>query len=136
MKSPVLLCFNIPPQKAAKLRLICMRFAIRFQPVPPEDWGKTLGVLCGLEESAGEVACETFGEEMLVMALFPAGMAQQFLLALKRAKLPLVALKAVLTPTNSRWNPSQLYQELCREREALRQGGATAHAQPETPPEA
>ena len=70
------------------------------------------------------------------MALFPAGMAQQFLLALKRAKLPPVALKAVLTPTNSRWNPSQLYQELCREREALRQGGATAHAQPETPPEA
>ena len=50
MKSPVLLCFNMPPEKAAKLRLICMRFSIRFQPVPREDWGKTLSALCGLED--------------------------------------------------------------------------------------
>lgn len=131
MKSPVLLCFNIPAEKASKLRLICMRFGIRFQPVSPEDWGKPLGALCGLEAAAEETTAEPFGEEMLVMALFPAGMAQQFLLALKRAKLPPVPLKAVLTPTNSQWNPAQLYTELCREREALRQGKETAHAQQE-----
>lgn len=128
MKSPMLLCFNMPPEKAAKLRLICMRFSIRFQPVPQEDWGKTLSALCGLEDSAPEAATpEAFSEEMMVMALFPAGMAQQFLLALKRAKLPPVALKAVLTSTNSQWNPVQLYMELCRERDALRQGKQTVH---------
>lgn len=87
MKSPVLLCFNMSPEKAAKLRLICMRFSIRFQPVPREDWGKTLSALCGLEDAAPEAATpEAFSEEMVVMALFPAGMAQQFLLALKRAQ--------------------------------------------------
>ena len=34
MKQPVLLTFNIPEAVTAKLRLICMRFAIRFQPIP------------------------------------------------------------------------------------------------------
>ena len=56
MKSPMLLCFNMSPEKAAKLRLICMRFSIRFQPVPREDWGKTLSALCGLEDAAPEAA--------------------------------------------------------------------------------
>ncbi len=134
MKSPVLLCFNIPQEKAAKIRLLCMRFSIRFQPVAPESWGKPLGALCGLEAEAEEADApsEAFAEEMLVMALFPAGMAQQFLLAWKRAKLPPVALKAVLTSTNSHWNPPQLYTELCREREALGKGKPTVHAPQET----
>lgn len=40
MKSPMLLCFNMSPEKAAKLRLICMRFSIRFQPVPRRTGAK------------------------------------------------------------------------------------------------
>ncbi len=129
MKAPRLLCFQIPAEMAGKLRLICMRFGIRFQPVPQEDWGKTLGTLCGLEEAAEDASPQAVPEKMLVMALFPSGMAQQFLLALRRAKLPPVPLKAVLTPTNSAWTPGQLYQELCKEREALAQGRKTPHGE-------
>lgn len=133
MKGPVLLTFNLPEAKAAKLRLLCMRFAIRFQPVPAAAWGQTLGALCGLTEDTDAPAPEeAFTEEMLVMAMFPAGLAQQFLLAMKRAKLPPVALKAILTLTNSTWTPTALYGELCREREAIQAGKPRVHDE-ETP---
>lgn len=133
MKSPVLLCFQMSPEKAAKVRFLCMRFAIRFQQVSPEQWGERLGVLCGLpEDDAAEplpltdVPQDVPGE-MMVMGLFPAGMASQFLQAMKRAKLPPVPLRAVLTPTNSQWTPPMLYRELQREREAVTRGMPGAH---------
>ena len=133
MKGPVLLTFNLPEAKAAKLRLLCMRFAIRFQPVPAAEWGQTLGALCGLTERTDAPAPEeTFTEEVLVMAMFPAGLAQQLLMAMKRAKLPPVALKAILTLTNSAWTPVELYDELCKEREAIQAGKPRVH-EAETP---
>lgn len=136
MKSPVLLCFQMSPEKAARLRLLCMRFAIRFQQVPPEQWGERLGALCGLTEEAAAAplppsdAPQDVPGEMMVMGLFPTGLASQLLQAMKRAKLPPVPLKAVLTPTNSQWTPPMLYQELQREREAVMQGTPGAHDAP------
>ena len=50
-----------------------------------------------------------------------------FLQGLRRAHAG-VALKAVLTPTNSAWTPRALYAELQREHEAMA-AGKTAHPQ-------
>ena len=126
MKQPVLLTFNIPEAVTAKLRLICMRFAIRFQPVPEADWHRSIGALCGY---AADEAVEPDAPDappldspMLVMALFPAGLPQQFLQALKRPKLPPIPLKAILTPTNALWTPTHLHAELTKEREAIASG--------------
>ncbi len=41
--------------------------------------------------------------------------------AMKRAKLPPIPLKAVLTPTNRDWTSQQLWQELRREHQAMQE---------------
>ena len=38
---------------------------------------------------------------------------------IRLAKLPPIPMKAVLTMNNLQWNTMQLYEELCREREAV-----------------
>ena len=43
----------------------------------------------------------------------------QVLEVIRLAKLPPIPMKAVLTMNNLQWNTMQLYEELCREREAV-----------------
>ena len=59
------------------------------------------------------------GEEMLVMANFPTRLLDTFLQKYRRKKLAPIALKAVLTETNLRWDSLQLHEELKREHEAM-----------------
>lgn len=46
----------------------------------------------------------------------------QFLQGFRRKKIPPVALKAVLTATNQKWDAFQLCRELSLEREAMERG--------------
>ena len=50
MKQAVLLCYNLKPEKAQKIRLAAMRLKIRVRPIAREEYGQTLAALCGLEE--------------------------------------------------------------------------------------
>ena len=127
MKPPVLLTYNLQGERAAKTRLVAMRFRVRVRNVSPLEYGRTLEALI---ENAPETdgTGEPFAEEMLVMANFPAPLVQAFLQGLRRAGVRPVALKAVLTPTNAGWDSRALHAELCKEREALSGGGAPIHA--------
>lgn len=120
----VLLVYNLSGERYQKLRLTAMRFRIRLRPVRPEEYAETLAALCGTEPLAGTpFTGDGFDDEMLVMADFPTGLAQQFLSGLKRMNAPHVALKAVLTSTNRAWNSVRLNKELSGERAALEAGG-------------
>ena len=127
MKAPVLLTYNLHGERAAKIRLVAMRFRIRVRGVQAAEYNRTLEELL---ESApgGSWEGNAFDEEMLVMAHFPSPLLQAFLQGLRRAGVRPVALKAVLTPTNAEWDSRALYAELCKEREALSGGGASVHA--------
>ncbi|HIR07987.1 MAG TPA: DUF3783 domain-containing protein [Candidatus Pullichristensenella stercoripullorum] len=127
MKPPVLLTYNLQGERAAKTRLVAMRFRIRVRNVSPLEYDRTLEALI---ENAPETdgMGEPFAEEMLVMANFPAPLVQAFLQGLRRAGVRPAALKAVLTPTNARWDSRTLYNELCKEREAIAGGAASVHA--------
>ena len=110
MKQPVLLTFNIPEAVTAKLRLICMRFAIRFQPVPEADWHRSIGALCGY---AADEAVEPDAPDappldspMLVMALFPAGVPPAISPSAEACEVSRpFPEKAILTPTNALLDP-------------------------------
>ena len=56
---------------------------------------------------------------MLVMHQFSNARLEEFLRQLKKAGVPRIALKAVVTATNAGWSLRELYQELCREEEAV-----------------
>ena len=58
-------------------------------------------------------------DEMLVMYGFTEDRLDEFLARMRRARTGHVALKAVITPTNSSWNGHELYAELKKEHEAL-----------------
>ena len=129
MKQPVLLVYNLSGERAKAVALSAMRLKIRVRRVEPDEYGLPLAALCGLEETPAQAPqAAPFADEMLVMALFPAGMMNVFLQAMRRAGIAPVSLKAVLTPTNAAWNSARLHEELCREREAFAAGAQAAHA--------
>ena len=117
---PTLLLFNIAPQKRAALQVIALRCGCRLRAVPPERQGLPLArLLAGEEEQAAPA--EPFAEELLVMDGLGQRQLDTVLTELRRRKVH-IPLKAVVTPTNAAWTASELYGELCREREAIQQG--------------
>ena len=133
MKQPVLLMYNLSGERARAISMAAMRLKIRVRRVASEEYGLPLAILCGLEAEAPEaVQVQPFEDEMLVMALFPAGMMNAFLQAMRRMGVAPVALKAVLTPTNAAWDSVRLHEELSREREAILASSSGAHDAQET----
>jgi len=127
LMKPMILVFNIPADKLAKLRFTCMRLGIQVRPVEAAEYGQPIGALCGMAEITDVPAPEeTFTEDMLVMANFTTQLANRLLAALKQGRLP-IRLKAVVTPTNAAWNPVQLHKELTAEREAIARGKEAEH---------
>ena len=135
MRQPVLLCYNLREEVFKKVRLAAMRFKIRVRPVSPSEYGETLAALCGMEPPAGLPAPGAFEDEMLVMAHLSSLQASQFLQALRRLGVPPIALKAMLTPTNSAWNSLTLHGELSSEHAALEAGKQAVHPAPDAPAE-
>lgn len=117
---PVLLTFNLAPQKRAALQVIALRGGIKMQAVPPERTGATLTQL--LSGDPGQTtAPRPFDEELLVFAGFPERLLDVVLTEMRRRKVH-VPLKAVVTQTNAGWTAAELYDELCQERKAIAEG--------------
>ena len=122
MKQPVLLCYNLTGEKMQKIRLAAMRLKIRVRPIAREEYGQTLEELTDATyDGAG------FEDEMLVMANFPAGMMNTFLGLFRRMGIAPVALKAMLTPTNTAWDSEKLHEELAGEHRAMTSGEGKRH---------
>ena len=128
MKQAVLLCYNLAPEKAQKIRLAAMRLKIRVRPVAKEEYGQTLAALCGMEETTDAAYGRAgFEDEMLVMANFQTAMMNTFLGLFRRMGIAPVALKAILTPTNAQWDSEKLHAEIASEHEAMMKGNGAAH---------
>ena len=104
---PVILAVHFPAKKLAKLRMAAMRL-------------DAVGALTGdLDSFESFYDGEDFPGELLVFAHFSDAQLNLFLQAIRAAKLPPVALKAVLTDENKGWNVLELREELQKEHEAL-----------------
>lgn len=127
MNMPLILLYNLDTPKGAKIRRMCLPLGLRTRLVKPEEYGLPLGEL--VEGAAPETpwAGESFSDEMLVLVNCTGPLLDRFLQGFRRNKIPSVALKAVLTPTNQTWDSTALHGELLRERQAIQEGQA-AHA--------
>ena len=102
--------------KAAKLKGVLIRMGIRIKNITPEQTGQTVGYLAGFdgfderETEEGTVLPE-LEEEMLVMKNFTNRRIDELLAGLRRAGVPKVELKAVVTETNCGWTFYALYEE-------------------------
>ena len=122
MNMPLILLYNLDNSKGAKIRRMCLPLGLRARLVKPEEYGLPDGAAPETPWTG-----ETFGDEMLVLVNCTGPLLDRFLQGFRRNKIPPVALKAVLTPTNRTWDSAALHAELLRERQAIQEGQA-AHA--------
>lgn len=122
-KEPTVLLFNLPEDSRTR-RILSYLEADGVKPrrVEREEFGQPLAHLLGMPGfSEMEIPTEgcAFRDEMLVMCGFTQERLERFLAFFKEERLPGVALKAVLTPTNAAWNAVYLHEHLARERAAV-----------------
>lgn len=127
MNMPLILLYNLDTPKGAKIRRMCLPLGLRTRLVKPEEYGLPLGALVDGDAPETPWTGESFTDEMLVLVNCTGPLVDKFLQGFRRNKIPPVALKAVLTPTNRTWDSAALHTELTRERQAIQEGQA-AHA--------
>lgn len=116
------LLYNLDHEKGRKLRFLLVRMGMRIRVVKPEEYSLPVGVLAGMKDVTpedGDAGAEIFEDEMIVMKGFSNSRLDQFLSGMRKAGIERVNYKAILTPTNCRWNSWQLYQEIRKEHEAM-----------------
>lgn len=77
------------------------------------------GGQANLTDTAGQKLLPQIPEEVLVMKNFTGRRIDELLLNLRKAGVPKIALKAVITEQNSRWTFYQLYEEIKKEHLAM-----------------
>lgn len=109
-------------ERAGKIRFILMQLGVESRDVPQEDYLLPIGVLAGVREKTEKYPVyqgQGFNQEMLVMKGFTERQIDGFLGSFQKQGIPRIDLKAILTPTNQRWNSLELYEELRKEHAAM-----------------
>lgn len=128
MAKPTLLLYDpLNSPWVPKLKQHCAIQGLRLRPVEAPDLNRTVGALAqGLAAPAAENGPESSAtkapaipEPLLIFCSLSNAQLDRLLAALRRMEVPHSVLKAVLTPDNAGWPLSALYQELCRERQAM-----------------
>ena len=116
-----LVLYHIPdPEKAKLITDLCRSLHFKTKPVTPQDSGKTVGALCGIPaKTAAPLALQPELPELLIFSGLQSEGLDLFLAAYRKAGIPPVALKAVVTPHNKDWTLSALAAELQQERAAM-----------------
>lgn len=109
----------------SKLKGVMVQMGIRIKNVSPDQVLEQVGTLAGIRGFEKETAeHEDFGdvkelpvipEEVLVMHHFTGRRIDEFLANLRKAGVPKIQLKAIITETNCRWTFYHLYEEISAE---------------------
>ena len=121
-RGEIVLLYNIPDEKSRKLRMLMVRMGMRFKVVDPSDYGQPIGLLAGIKEAVlenPEAEVQTFDDEMMIMRGFTSSRLDLFLQNMRKAGIEKIDYKAIVTPTNMRWNSWQLYLEIKQEHEEM-----------------
>ena len=114
----IILLFNMNKDRQRSVERLCRSLSIKTSYVKTSLYSQSLGYLAGIQGFPRTPSVYSGAElesEMLVFSGMDSELTDRFLEAIKEAKLPPIALKAVVTPTNIFWTPVQLYQELMKE---------------------
>lgn len=120
MYPSLVLFYHLDGERGAGIRALCVGQKIRVRTVAHAEYSEPIAALAGLSPLTGSrFSGDAFSDEMLVFCGFSDEQLDRFLKAFRRAGLPPVTLKAVMTPTNASWNSLQLHSELAREHAAI-----------------
>lgn len=118
---PTVLLYNIKDRtRLLKIHQALMPLGFRIKLVDQQEFGLPVGVVAGFDPEPGEgteAEIAGFDDEMAVMAGFTSAQVDAFILALRKKGIGRIDYKAVLTPTNRKWDSVTLYRELKKEHE-------------------
>lgn len=123
MKETILLFHTPDKETLLKIEMALFPLRVRLRRVPKEEYNQPLGVLAGIkdmERLPGNYQGEELPDTLFVFAFFSDLRLNQVLAALQRSGAGPFPYKAVLTPTNQKWDAFECFQEIRREHEAIR----------------
>lgn len=128
MKESILL-MNFKDKKQLKgIQMTAFLMKLKIRMIEEKDFLQPVGYLAGVEGIApsDQVFSGTAPEhEMMVFAGVSDARLQRMLAEMRKNGIRRVDHKAVLTPSNVRWNVLELYEELDKEHEAMKRGAKT-----------
>ncbi len=116
------------------MKSVLVRMGVRIKNIGPEQVMEKVGYLAGIEgftslsqdeqqnkdkEKNGQENLPVLSRDVLVMKNFSSSRIDMLLAGLRKAGVPKIELKAVITPQNAEWTFYQLYQELEKEHESF-----------------
>lgn len=122
LKETVLLYYPKKPKYLPRLKGILVQLGIRIRTVDPSNVTQKVGYLANLpgytEESVTE-PLPSIPEPVLVMRNFTGFRMDQLFTSMRRAGIPSIDLKAIVTDTNADWSFYELYTEIEKEHEQM-----------------
>lgn len=106
----------------ARLKGALVTLGIRIKNISPGQVTQKVGYLAGMDGYQEQPVTEPLpilDQEMLVMHQFSSRRIDALLQALRKAGVPRIALKAIVTESNCDWTFYELYEELKKEHEAM-----------------
>ena len=113
-----ILLFHMKPDKTKQIEAICRNLKIQTVKVKLTSYNQKLGYLAGITGFNRENDTYTgpdFPTEMLVFSGMDSEMIDTFLDQYKKASIPPIGLKAIITQHNIFWTAEELYKELLKE---------------------
>lgn len=120
--SAKILLFHMEPNKTRQIEAVCRSLKIQTIKVKPTSYKQKLGYLAGIMGFSRENATYTgpdFPTEMLVFSGMDSEKIDTFLEQYKKASIPPIGLKAIITQHNIFWTAEELYKELFKEHSKL-----------------
>lgn len=115
---PSILLFHIEPKKAQQIETICRPLKINTVKIKLPSYSQQLGYLAGITGFNRQNTTYTgpdFPTEMLVFSGMEPELVDTFLDQYKKASIPPIGLKAIITQHNIFWTAEALYKELFKE---------------------
>lgn len=111
------------------MKSVLVRMGVRIRNISGEQVMEKVGYLAGLpgfESTPAEAPLPEIPEQVMVLKNFSGRRIDELLMGLRKAGVPKIELKAVLTENNSQWTFYQLYEELKAEHKAMTEGNGAA----------
>ena len=114
------------------MKSVLVRMGVKIRNVAPDQVMESVGYLAGvpgfekrevLQQPEAEEKIPQITEQMLVMKDFTSRRIDTLLLNLRKAKVPKIDLKAIVTEQNAGWSFYHLYEEIGEEHRRMN-GGA------------
>jgi hypothetical protein len=121
MKEKVLIFGLEDKDTMTKMQRVLLLQKVGLRKIDPTDYEQTVGSLAGItgmEVSDRSYEGAPFPAPMMIFCMGQQKM-YRLLDGFRKAGVPSVDYKAILTPTNSQWTPLQLYGELEKEHQAM-----------------